>query len=230
MIAFIDIAKKSITIHHDKGFSTIPISNVQEIDRIIGNSKVLYVKDAAWVDKNQILRLLGKNPGHNIQKNTPQVVKDGTLWVHWTGKGTLHISDFGIKERAGRSAKEEEYVGYYFRGPADFHELNKLKSLGCEKSEQFNNLLKSTGKDKLEIVDGDFKKNFLKTYKSDTQARKDKYSDSILVGGKAADYASKIRSGEISKSSAIEININESNLRSAGANDNEGSLVPDDVE
>jgi hypothetical protein len=223
MIVFIDIIKKECKIYHEKGISVVLLSNLKEIERIIGNNKVLYVKDRVWADKNQILKLLNKNP---VDSKKVEKIKDGTLWVHWTGKGTLHISDFGIKQRDGRSGKEREYIGYDFKGPGDFHELNHLKSLGCEKSSQFNNLIKSTGKNKLEIVSGDFKTNFLKSYKSETEKMKDNRLNSIIVDGKASEIARKYKAGEISKSNAIEIDINSSKL--SKSDDNEGVLLPRD--
>lgn len=223
MIIFLDIIKKEVKVYTEKGLSTIPFSNFQELEKIIGNNKVLYVKDRAWVDKNQILSLLGKK---TTQTPSNQRVKDSSLWVHCVGKGTLHISDFGVKQNV---RGKDGGIGFDFLGPGHFVELKVLKQLGCDNSTQFQTMLNSQGKNRLEIVNGDFKAKFLKTYKSDTQTRKDKRSDSILIEGSASDYASKINSGKLSKSTAVEIEINDGNVRSMGSDDNEGMFLPDDV-
>jgi hypothetical protein len=219
MIIFVDVNLREIHVYAEDGLKKIAFHNAHTLESVIGNKKVRYITNIVETTPNEIANLVrgisGQQPlttqtQRTIGPDLDVIIK--TEYLHSISKGTLLVSDLGIR----------------FDGSADCKPFNEKMKEQIKQSPIMRNLIK---KGTLEIV-GEQRKNELlidnrkdQTKQLQRQSARDASLDAIIMKEKVGDWDGNIGMSD----SAIEININPSRI-GGGSAESHGAATMSDLQ
>jgi len=210
MVVFVDVNTRQILFYEESGVRKIPFHDAHILTDIVGNKKVNYVTNVIETTAVEIVDLVRGISGQKPLTATQRVIEPDLTeaaqeasYLHSTSKGTLLVSDIGIR----------------FDGYADCKIFNDDMKENVKNSSILRSLIK---KGTVEIIGEQKKNELLQLWRQDMQkvvdqqSARDEALDDIIMDGPVGGWNGQIAGGD---EVAIEIDVGRRgvSMRDSGA-------------
>jgi len=208
-IVFLNVRGRVVEIYTETGVSNIPFSGIQRIKEVLGDDNdLLYITNAVRTNSKDVIKMVN---GINTNSLQSAIENEEPLYIRSTGRGVIRIESLDLS----------------FNGPDDFKPLDDiLAKFGKNVLDKNLTLKKLRDSGTIEILS----QQDIQSVKGYLNTEKMKKQEKIKVEKQKREGKTKgSDSDEDMWSDGNPLALSATSLGRGSANDNEGSLITDDL-